>query len=76
VFAYLFLLVLLRLAGKRTVAQGNTPDFVLAVVLGDMIDDALWAEVSAAQFSAGAGILCFLRVALGQVIWRVRAISR
>jgi uncharacterized membrane protein YcaP (DUF421 family) len=56
-FAYLVLLALLRTSGKRTVAQGTPFDFVLALILGDMIDDLLWAEVSAARFTVGVGVL-------------------
>ena len=36
--AFLFLLALLRLSGKRTIYQGTAFDFVLALVLGDMVD--------------------------------------
>jgi uncharacterized membrane protein YcaP (DUF421 family) len=48
--AYFFLLLLVRLSGKRTVLQGTPFDFVVALILGDMIDDMLWAEVSASEF--------------------------
>ena len=48
--AYLFLLVLVRLSGKRTVLQGTPFDFVVALILGDMIDDMLWGEVPAGEF--------------------------
>ena len=56
-FAYCVLLGLLRASGKRTVAQGTAFDFVLALVLGDMVDDLLWAEVPAARFAVGVGAL-------------------
>ena len=56
-FAYVVLLALLRSSGKRTVAQGTPFDFVLALVLGDMVDDLLWAEVSAARFAVCVGTL-------------------
>jgi uncharacterized membrane protein YcaP (DUF421 family) len=56
-FAYLVLLALLRASGKRTVAEGSPFDFVLALVIGDMIDDLLWAEIGAAHFSAAVGTL-------------------
>ena len=49
-FAFVFLLAILRASGKRTIAQGTTLDFVVALVLGDLIDDALWAEVPASHF--------------------------
>jgi uncharacterized membrane protein YcaP (DUF421 family) len=39
-----------RLSGKRTVLQGTPFDFVVALILGDMIDDMLWAEVPASEF--------------------------
>ena len=61
-FVYFFLLGLVRLSGKRTVAQGTTFSFVFALVLGDLIDDALWAEVPAAQFVAAAGTLGVLQL--------------
>jgi len=57
IFVYLVLLSLIRLSGKRTVSEGTAFSFVLALILGDMIDDALWAEVAMAQFVAAAGTL-------------------
>jgi uncharacterized membrane protein YcaP (DUF421 family) len=60
VFAYGVLLALLRAAGKRTVAQGTAFDFVLALILGDMVDDLLWAEVPAARFTIAVGTLTLI----------------
>jgi uncharacterized membrane protein YcaP (DUF421 family) len=57
VLAYAFLLVMVRLSGKRIVAHGSTIDFVLALVFGDLVDDLIWAEVAAAQFVVAAGSL-------------------
>jgi uncharacterized membrane protein YcaP (DUF421 family) len=54
---YLILLGLIRLSGKRTLAQATPFDFVLTLILGDMIDDALWAEAPVARFVAGVGAL-------------------
>jgi uncharacterized membrane protein YcaP (DUF421 family) len=48
--AYVFLLAILRLSGKRTIALGTPFDFVLALVIGDLVDDLLWAEVPLSQF--------------------------
>ncbi len=56
-FAFLFLYLITRLAGNRTPGQGTVFDFVLALILGDMIDDILWAEVPASQFIVGVGTL-------------------
>jgi uncharacterized membrane protein YcaP (DUF421 family) len=81
-FAYLVLHQLFRHAGKRTVssigAAGNRSgiDLMLALLVGDLIDDLLWAEVPGAQFVAAAGTLVLLHVALaiarsrGTLVWR------
>jgi uncharacterized membrane protein YcaP (DUF421 family) len=61
--SYLFLLVMLRLSGKRAVAQATSFDFVLALILGDMIDDAIWAEVPFANFIVAVGTLCVAKLA-------------
>jgi uncharacterized membrane protein YcaP (DUF421 family) len=65
VFAYIFILILLRLAGKREVAQATGFDFVLALILGDLFDDLFWAEVTASQFVVAAGTLVFLHTVIG-----------
>lgn len=66
--AYIVLVALLRVSGKRTISQGHPFDFVLALVLGDMVDDLLWAEVSLARFSVAASTLVLMQttVALAQ----------
>jgi uncharacterized membrane protein YcaP (DUF421 family) len=46
---YVFLLVLLRISGKRTIHEGTPFDFVVALVLGDFPDDIIWGEVPVAQ---------------------------
>lgn len=56
-FIYLVLLSLIRLSGKRTLSEGTPFSFVLALILGDMIDDGLWAEVPMAQFVTATGTL-------------------
>jgi uncharacterized membrane protein YcaP (DUF421 family) len=62
--AYIFLLALLRLAGKATIYQGTPFDFVLALVLGDIVDDALWSEVPMAQFVVAATSLVLMKLAV------------
>ncbi len=71
VFAYVFALALIRATGKRSVSQGDMASFVLAIILGDMFDDALWAEVSMSEFVVGAGTL-----ALAHVLARVECAAR
>jgi uncharacterized membrane protein YcaP (DUF421 family) len=54
---YCYLLALVRMSGKRTVWQGSPLDFVVALILGDLVDDFLWAEVGAAEFCVATAIL-------------------
>lgn len=62
VFGWLFVLILVRLSGKRTVHEGDASSFVVAIIVGDMFDDLFWAEVPAAEFAAGVGTLILLHL--------------
>jgi uncharacterized membrane protein YcaP (DUF421 family) len=54
----------MRLSGKRTVRQASPFAFTLSLVLGDMVDDLLWAEVNASVFVVGASVLLFVHTGL------------
>jgi uncharacterized membrane protein YcaP (DUF421 family) len=54
---YLFLLVILRIAGKRTILEGTPFDFVVALILGDFPDDIIWGEVPLAQGLVAIGTI-------------------
>jgi uncharacterized membrane protein YcaP (DUF421 family) len=71
VFAYVLLLALVRLGGKRTVKQGSPFDFTVALIIGDMVDDLLWAEVNASEFVVAAGVLVTLHTAFDLVRYRI-----
>lgn len=55
VAVYAYLLVSARASGKRVVNQATPFDFVVALIVGDLIDDALWSEVSLLKFGAASG---------------------
>jgi uncharacterized membrane protein YcaP (DUF421 family) len=68
-FAYLVLHQLFRYAGKRTVTSigpnnQSGIDLMLALLVGDLIDDLLWAEVPGSQFVVAAGTLVLVHVTL------------
>ena len=50
IVAFLYLCVTTRVSGKRVVNQATPFDFIVALIIGDLIDDALWAEVSMMKF--------------------------
>ena len=70
-FAYVVLLVLVRVGGKRLVRHASPFDFALSLILGDMVDDLLWAEVDAAVFVVGAGVLVMIHVAMDLLRFRI-----
>ena len=70
-FAYVVLLVLVRVGGKRLVRHASPFDFALSLILGDMADDLLWAEVDAAVFVVGAGVLVMIHVAMDLLRFRL-----
>jgi uncharacterized membrane protein YcaP (DUF421 family) len=73
-FTYAFLLVLLRISGKRVVAEGTPLDFVTALIVGDMIDNVFWGEASAAAFVAGCGAVIVVHLLLSMAEFASRPI--
>lgn len=67
VVAYLYLLFVTRISGKRMISQATPFDFIVALILGDLIDDALWAEVTTAKFAGAVGsiLICDAITKLG-----------
>lgn len=65
--AYVYLMVTTRASGKRVVSQATPFDFVVSIVFGDLIDDAMWGEVSMPKFGAGVStiFLCDALVKFG-----------
>jgi uncharacterized membrane protein YcaP (DUF421 family) len=70
VFAYVVLLVLVRASGKRLLRHASPFDFTLSLILGDMVDDLLWADVGASMFVVGTGVLVSVHTALDLVRFR------
>ena len=72
-FAYVVLLLFVRLSGKGSVRQGSPFDFTIALILGDLVDDLLWAEVSAASFVVATSALMTVHTALDLLRFRAGA---
>ena len=64
VIGYVFMLILLRISGKRTVRHATPFEFVVSLIIGDLFDDLFWAEVSGATFMIAAGVLTLSHLAL------------
>lgn len=74
--AYVYVLVLVRISGKRVVSQATPIHFVVAVVVGDLFDDLMWAEVTAAQFLTAAGSLFVADATVELASYKSRALYR
>jgi uncharacterized membrane protein YcaP (DUF421 family) len=73
VFAYVVLMIMVRVSGKRLIRHASPYDFTLTLILGDMVDDLLWAEVDASVFVVAAGMLVMIHV--GVELVQLRAAS-
>ena len=69
--AYVYLLIVTRASGKRVVSQATPFDFLVALILGDLIDNGVWGEVSLAKFAGAVGsvMLCDALTKLGAFRW-------
>ena len=63
VVAYVVILALLRVTGKTTVKHATPFDFVIALILGDLVDDALWGDVQMSVFLVAIGSLFLVHLA-------------
>jgi uncharacterized membrane protein YcaP (DUF421 family) len=76
IVAYVYLLFTTRVTGKRVVSQATPIDLMVSLIIGDLIDDALWGEVSMAKFGAAVAtiVLAELLVKMAACRWmRVHA---
>ncbi len=62
VFAYVLVLAFTRISGHRTMRQNDLPSFVIAVVIGDLFDDVIWAEVPVSQFAVAVATLFLMHL--------------
>lgn len=70
VVVYVLLNLFVRISGKRSVKHASPFDFTLSLIVGDMTDDAIWAEVVMPVFAVGAGVLLMTHVILDYVRYR------
>jgi uncharacterized membrane protein YcaP (DUF421 family) len=71
VVAYIILLGLVRLSGKRTIKQGSPFDFTVALIVGDIVDNYVWGEVATGEFVVAATVLLATHVVTCAVQYRL-----
>lgn len=62
-FVYLFLLVVVRLLGKREIGSTSAFDLVVALILGEVVDEIIYGDVTVLQ-----GVVAIVVVAIWHVV--------
>jgi uncharacterized membrane protein YcaP (DUF421 family) len=55
--AYVFLLILVRMSGKRAIRQGTPMDFVTCLILGELVDKLLTGRVPFSQYAVASTVV-------------------
>jgi uncharacterized membrane protein YcaP (DUF421 family) len=67
VFMFIVTMALIRASGKRTIRQTDMSSFIVALIIGDLFDDFVWAEVSAAEFIVAVGTVATTHMIAGWI---------
>ncbi len=68
--AYVYLLILVRITGKRVIKEGTPFDLIVALIVSDFPDDMIWGEVPLAQGLVAMGSLMLLHVLVDYAAYR------
>jgi len=61
-FMYLYALTLLRLSGKQSMSSLSAMDFIVGLIIGDLFDDVIWAEIPVIQGVVGLATVILVHV--------------
>jgi uncharacterized membrane protein YcaP (DUF421 family) len=67
---YLYVLAILRLSGKRSIGDLGPLDFVVAILIGDLFDDVIWAEVPGSQGFVAVTVVVLLHTLMAYFSYR------
>lgn len=56
-FVYFYLLVLIRIMGKREIGASSAFDLLVALMLGDVVDEVIYGDVTIAQGAVAMAII-------------------
>jgi uncharacterized membrane protein YcaP (DUF421 family) len=74
--AYVYLLVIVRLAGKHTIAEGTPFDLVVALLISDLTGDIVFSDVPVEQGLVAIGTLAVLHLLVVSGAARSPALDR
>jgi uncharacterized membrane protein YcaP (DUF421 family) len=76
-FSYLGLVILLRIAGKRTLTQLTTVDFIGTVALGSILANAvIFQEITLVDAVVSFALLIFFQITAGWLTRKFRAFEK
>jgi uncharacterized membrane protein YcaP (DUF421 family) len=61
---YLYALTLVRISGKQSLGQLTAMDFVVTLIIGDLFDDVIWAEVPVVQGMVAFAVIVLMHMLL------------
>jgi uncharacterized membrane protein YcaP (DUF421 family) len=73
---YLYALFILRLSGKRSVGSLSALDLLVGLIVGDMFDDVIWAEIALAQGLVGMTTVVLLHSLVAWASWKSRGVDQ
>lgn len=76
VLTYAYLVGLIRLTGKRTVAQMNSFDWVVNVAVGSLAATAILTPTNTLEVWVAMAVIILLQLVLTQATFRFRTVSR
>lgn len=56
-FVYFYLLIIVRLLGKREIGASSAFDLIVALMLGDVVDEIIYGDVTIAQGTVAIAII-------------------
>ena len=56
-FVYIYLLILVRMLGKREIGASSAFDLLVALMLGDVVDEVIYGDVTIAQGAVAMAII-------------------
>lgn len=56
-FVYFYLLIIVRILGKREIGASSAFDLIVALMLGDVVDEVIYGDVTIAQGSVAMAVI-------------------
>lgn len=73
---YFFLLVVVRLLGKREVGNASAFDLIVALMLGEVVDEAIYGDVSMAKGMLAIGVIALWHVVNSWASYKSRVVQK